>query len=879
MERLSPKSELSALARLRQYAGGSGTQATRLSTPTPNQAQAETRTVEGVLSDLRLYNDWGLAKLITREGEVLRLTGGALVSLKEELSYRIYGSKKVHQQHGPSLEVISAEPMLEANEESLRRYLVAHFSGIRNTAATRYLRALKRAQPNGGLLDKLRDVLLHEPWKLDVSAVLSGQPRIEIGEAAQEETVAPPILSDEALRERQEMLIETLKRNFMSRFGHTFYFKEPAAKALARFYAPIVLWQPDPVQSAWTRLTADPYEPIERLSDYGFAAADWVARQLGFAPDAPERLRALGFWLVEQKCVRSGHTWLTSKEFAAEVRRNSPELKPRQILVESIKAERLVVEATEGRIYLPHLWEAERRLAHSIAERLKDFAPMSARGYNDVVHYLRKNAHKINSIFADKGLDEAQLHAVASIVTAPTGIHVLRGGPGTGKTTIVECIAWLLREHKRFLFAAPTGKAAKVLSNRVHSLGAHASTICSLLRGTDEAGYEHNADNPLECDVLVIDETTMVGVQTADAVLQALPPNAHVIFLGDPGRLAQDAQAARAGQLPSIAPGRFMHDLQLIEGVQCIELSRVYRNSGGILDVVDEVARGKLKVSNRETVTFAALPAPQNAIHTVLARYLELARRDGLANTVLIMPRRAGDANIPDWNTTWANAVLRDMLNRDGIKMPGTVLRLGDRIIVRQNMRVEQPSPDDLRGKGPQLDVAQLRRMAGISESRYAGEDELGDDVRLVNGDTGFIVGWRMGEDSERFRLPQWVRLQLDDGRLVWIPGEEVGALDHAYALTVHAVQGSEYRNVLVCITDGGAQFMNANMLLTAFSRAKSLLQIWGDERVLQRVAATALPARNSALPQRVAESLSAYAHEHEQTSDETETYATNTRA
>lgn len=825
----------------------------------------QTRIVEGVLVALRLYNEWGLATLRDEEGRDQRLTGAALVSLKEGLSYRVHGIERVHPQHGPSLEVVSTEPMLDVDEDSLRRYLVKHFQGVGNAKASRYLQSLKDSG-RADALQRLRDVLLHEPWKLDVAAVLAGEPSIEVddafaaprqeeGDETFDEAADQARIKAAVERARQEALAEVLKRNFMLRLGGISSFKDPAAKALARFYSPLVATAADPVQAAWARLVADPYEPIEGASGYGFATADLIASRLGMPQNAPQRLRALGPWIVDQACARSGHTWLASRDFVAEIRRSHPALKPQDILMESVKAARLVVEPEQGRIYLPRLWNAERRLANAIAERLAGFEPMTSRSYEEVVEHLRKNAHKINPAFAEKGLDEAQLHAVAAMVTAPTGIHVLRGGPGTGKTTIVECMTWLLKRRKEFLFAAPTGKAAKVLSNRVRSVGAHASTICSLLRGTDEAGYEHHAANPLECDVLVIDETTMVGVQTADALLQAAPKDAHIIFLGDPGRIAQAGQSARAGQLPSIAPGRFMHDLQVIDGVQSLELTRVWRNGGGILDVVEEVARGRLEVADRESVTFAPLPNPETALQTVLARYLELARRDGLANTVLIMPKRAGDVNTPGWNVTWANSVLREVLNRDGQKMPGTVFRLGDRIIVRQNMRVEQPAADDLRGKGPQLDAAQVRRAAGIAEIDQDDEGlgEEGDGVRLVNGDTGFIVGWRMNEDNARLGLPQWVRLQLDDGRLAWIPGEEVGVLDHAYALTVHAVQGSEYRNVLVCATDGHAQFMNANMLLTAFSRAKGLLQVWGDERVLQRVAATPLPARNSALPERVA--------------------------
>ena len=821
--------------------------------------------VEGKISALRLYKDWGLAILQSKEGP-WKLTGQAVMALKEGLSYKVRGPLRRHPQHGESIEVSTVEPLLTLDEAGIERYLVKHFSGVGPAKARRYLQAVQ--QQGGGAMEALRDVLLHRPWKLDLAAVLAGEPRIEMSEdpppdsqtqpsggQAQAGPVvgsADPELLARMERARQQAMAEVIKRNFMLRLGALPGFKVTMAKALANHFLPLVSSKPDPVEAAWKALLADPYEPAGKAKGYGFLTADLIGlKLLRLAPDAPVRLRAVGNWIVGEACARSGHAWLSSKEFAVAVRQLQPGLDPQKVLVESVRAEQLVVEPQAGRIYLPKLHEAEKRLAWAIAERARDFPPLTQRSYEEVVAHLKANAGKINPAFEKTGLDEAQLHAVASIVTEPCGIHVLRGGPGTGKTTIVECMAWLLR-GRHFVYAAPTGKAARVLSSRLGRVGGEASTICSLLRGTDESGYEINAEKPLGADVLVIDETTMVGLQTADAILQAAQPHAHIIFLGDPGRVAQDGVQPRAGQLPSIAPGRFMHDLQTVPEVQSVELTRVFRNAGGILDVVEEVARGRLEVKDRESVRFAPLPAPKDAMSTVLARYLDLARTDGLANTVLIMPRRAGNAEEPGWNVTWANAVLRDVLNPHGAKMPGTAFRLGDRIIVRQNMSLEQPGAEDIPRSGPDLGYHQVAEKAGV----LASVDEAARDPRVVNGDTGFIVGWRMDDGDSTQALPRWVRLQLDDGRRLWLPGEEVGVLDHAYALTVHAVQGSEYKNVLVCATDGMAQFMNANMLLTAFSRAKQLLEVWGDERVLKRVAATALPGRNSALPQRVAEAL-----------------------
>lgn len=889
---LSPLERLRARAAVAQegddLGGGLGDEAQRerdedeidiaLGRPAAPQAVA-TKALEGVVSDIRQYGDWSLAYITTRDMQVQRLSGTSVSSMKEGLRYRVEGVLRLHAKHGESLEVSAVVPLVDADLPALQRYLTKHFDGVGPKKAEAYLRALQAADPL--MLEELSRVLIHEPWLLDVHAVLAAQPRIRaqpglLMDEAKEGHAHPAGSNDDGDDERttgeadraqlarvkqaqRKVAVESLTRAFNISFGAgSATFKEPQAKALAEYFW--VKFGPDPdlLDKSIRSLREDPYAPVLSAPGFGFVTADSIGKRMGIAPDDARRLCVAGMWVVQQVCARKGHVYLMSKDFVAEIRRVMPGVPPQNVINACAAKNTLVIEPAGGRIYVPKLWAAERRVADKIAERLRPCDPLTSRGYADVVNFLKTQAHRINERFAKDGLDEGQIHAVAAILTAPTSLHVVTGGPGTGKTTIMECAVWMLRHRKNFQFAAPTGKAARVLANRLSALNVSASTICSMLRGTDEAGYEVNAEKPLETDVLVVDESTMVGIESADAIFQATQAHTHIIFLGDPGLVDDKGAPDKAGQLPSISPGRFMHDLQTIPEVQNLHLTKVFRNGGGILDVVREVADGKLDVKDRVSVKFDPLPTPQQALQTVIARYLEVSRRDGMANTVLVMPRRAGDVSTPGWNVTWSNAVLRDILNRDGIKMPGTVYRLGDRIIVRQNIQAQVPTVSDLDGKSTTLDAARLAKVSGIDDPQpmmtYQEHDpESAKQVRLVNGDTGFILGWRMDSDNPRMGQPRWVELLLDDSRRVWLPGEEIGILDHAYALTVHAVQGSEYSNVLFCATDGGENFMNANMLLTALSRAKSHLHVWGDEKVLKRVAATRLPDRNSDVPQKVA--------------------------
>jgi len=840
--------------------------------------------VEGTLSSVRNFNDWAVGLVWTEDREEVRVTGEVVAGLTEGLEYRFSGVTKSHPKHGDSVEVVSYEPVITLDPKAMERYMVKAFKGIGPAKAAKFIgkvqdlaleaawdKAEERAEPLGrtesdeirhqALLD-LRNTLLHEPWKLDLSALAK--------DASFSDGVDP----------QAEAKRLVLTRNLMLRLGGVAGLRDGVAKSLAAYLLVQIKGDEpqadvfvDPIESSWKVLVANPYAPIRKAAGYGFATAELVARSLGVPRDSPLRLAALVEFAVTQECQRRGHVFLSPRDFVSAVRRVDPTAPAQASLVHGIKAGLLVIDAGANRVYAPHMYAAEERLAKSIASRIRAGTSLTQRSPESVSAKLKKSAAKINPAFAG-GLDAEQVNAVASIMTASTQLHVLTGGPGTGKTSIIECLVYLLKGRK-FLFAAPTGKASKVLTSRVKSLGYESNTTCSLLRGSEESGFAINGGEPLECDVLVIDESTMNGVVMADAIFDALPADAHVIFLGDPGVPAREGRSARAGQLPSISPGRFMLDLLDLPAVNHVHLTKTWRNSGGILDVVDEVARGELVVKDRESVRFRPLPDAVVGFPGVMQAYLESVQKFGIENTAMVMPKRQGNRNEPDWNITYANAVLREVCNPHANKLPGTMLHLGDRVILRENMIIKQPDADALgrvaasvasplkKGVEAPLDFAKLLRDQGLEQQETSDDGDISSDfdnvdfeeagsVRVVNGDTGTIISYAVDDKNQRMGSPKWVKLALDDGREIWYPGSDLGAVDHAYALTVHAVQGSEYQKVISVVTPGSPDFMNQNMLLTSFSRAKSDLEIYGDPDTLRKIAATPMPSRNSALGERV---------------------------
>jgi exodeoxyribonuclease V alpha subunit len=241
---------------------------------------------------------------------------------------------------------------------------------------------------------------------------------------------------------------------------------------------------------------------------------------------------------------------------------------------------------------------------------------------------------------------------------------------------------------------------------------------------------------------------------------------------------------------------------------------------------VNSVRNGRVLLEDAPGVWFShGLADTAEQIDHVAAAYVDAVRREGASNVMLLMSRRKGDAAMPGWNTTYANAVLRQMCNPDGRKIAGTNLHTGDRVIIRVNAAYEQ------RGS-----------RSGITE-------------RVVNGDVGTIRGLVMADSKGmalRSLLPEWIDVELDDGRMINLPGTAMATLGHAYALTVHSAQGSEYKEVIFVVTPGHANFVNRTMLLTGLSRARESLRVFGRDEDLRSIAATPAPERNSALLERV---------------------------
>ena len=742
---------------------------------------ATTDQIAGVLVSCKVYNEkWGRGSLRLDNGDSLTVTGEALTGLVEGTRYRLDGRMVRHPKFGRQFECRMAAIDIPLDEDALVQHLCKNFKGC-GTATARKMVARHRDD-----LVALRDRLADDPHSMDFTCITKRKIAVAGGEDLQgliyrhlSTRLASACVKDGILRKIAEWLAVRVEQT------------EQVHGLVA---------------ATWAIFVRNPYGPMRDIESYGFAAADQIAlHHIRFPRFHDFRLAAMVSHALREGCEHDGHTYLTLDEIATRIRAIDPDVCPGKAMAAAMaNKERIVID--KGRYYPSHLWHAERALAMNLAKRALHMAePIVSLSQENLDEAISQAQAMLSTPDRPFLLDESQRKAMTGILTSSHLVHTLTAGPGCGKTAMMEILVQVACDRK-ILFCAPTGKAAKVLAMRLKRHQYVATTMHSML-GVTNAGFQFNADNPLDADIVVADESSMDDLLLTRALIEAIAPDTHIIFLGD------------VDQLPSIGPGQVLADLLCLP-FDHHRLATTHRNDGGIIDVVRQAGRGEIDCERRPDVVFSRhMPVPNDlGVSRVVSAYLKAIARFGITQVGLLMPRRKGDVQRPGWNTTYLNDVLRQTLNADGERVPGTGLRVGDRIIIRKNMLLEQ------------------------------GEDEHGNKMgeQVVNGDTGFIR--EVHVDGVTVSA---LSMELDDGRLIRYPGSELDALGLAYALTVHAAQGSEYDAVIFICTNGSPGFVHRGIVYTAFSRARLKLLVFGDDAVVQSIVQRDIPVRNSGLVER----------------------------
>jgi len=685
--------------------------------------------------------------------EIRLVAVGAMPDPTEGQRLRMFGRWSTHPSHGRQFEFEGFEVLPPADAAGLVRYFSSRaFEGIGEILALRIVETLGETA-----LEVIRD----RPEELE--RVRGLKPLVRVALAA------------------------AVRREFATHQLHAFL---RGAGLGPRQAAQVVRALGADCEA---QLRSDPYLLAGKVAGIGFGIADRFAQRLGLAPDSPERCRA-GLLHVLRQSASEGHSLQRQSELFAGARELlavalDDEALPRALDDLAARREvRVEVLEEEPWVYLPWLAASEAGVAASIETIL-------ARAGETRPLAKEVDLRSMES-FQGVQLDLKQREAVLGLLSAP--LALLTGGPGVGKTTIVRWVVRLAQDRgAKVLLASPTGRAAKRLAE---ATGADASTVHRLLGWDPLTGsFLHDASNPLECDLLVVDEISMLDVVLAHHLLKAVADPTRLILVGDPD------------QLPSVGPGNVLADMIAAGRIPLHRLTEVYRQQGGslIIENAHRILTGqepRLPARGDLTSDFYFFPAEDAAsaaervVEVVTQRIPQSFGMSWIDDVQVLAPMYRGDCGVDALNDR-----LREALGHGGREVVhgGRIWRTGDRVVHTRN--------------------------------DYERE--------VFNGDMGRIA--RVDEDgSVLVRFPEKEVLYASD---------ELADLQAAFAVTVHRSQGSEYPAVVVPLVMAQAIMLQRNLLYTAITRARRLVVLVGSRRALQLAIQNAEPsARRSGLAARL---------------------------
>ena len=549
-----------------------------------------------------------------------------------------------------------------------------------------------------------------------------------------------------------------------------------------------------------TVLEENPYQMTEDIPGVGFKTADSIAERMGISGFSPERIRA-GLVYALQLAAQYGHIYLPQPElirYCTDLLGVDAEAIGQA--VSDMSAERkLIVKSAGGeepdQIYSSVAYFTEL----GVARMLRD---LNCRYELSTEEFSRR----LSRIESNLDIDLDGIHKEAVREAVGNGVFLLTGGPGTGKTTTINAIiSYFESLGLSVLLAAPTGRAAKRMTE---ATGREARTIHRLLEvshmaeGQEEfhrGMFQRNEDNPLEADAVIIDETSMVDVYLMNALLHAIPIGTRLILVGD------------QNQLPSVGPGNILRDILLSGAFPVVCLTKIFRQAeeSDIIVNAHRINRGEsIALDNKSKDFFMMRRHDSQTVLSVVAQLV----RDKLPKYVgatpsdiqVLTPMRKGELGVENLNKYLQEAINPPSPSKVEYETRGIVFREGDKVMqVRNNYQIEW---EICSKKGTLIDAG----------------------TGLYNGDMGIIRNIN--------RFAEEMEIVFDDGKTVHYPFTQTEDLEHAYAVTIHKSQGSEYPAVVLPILTGPRMLLTRNILYTAVTRAVSCVTIVGSEDTIRQM-------------------------------------------
>jgi len=533
----------------------------------------------------------------------------------------------------------------------------------------------------------------------------------------------------------------------------------------------------------------NPYRLADDIAGVGFKTADEIALRMGFSPESSMRMKA-GISFALSMAASNGHTYLLYEDLYEESKRllGISEAEFENDIYELTIERKIVLKEVKGerRVYNNNLYYMEL----TVARKLLDLNAKSENNYKVM-------EAKVKEVETKTGIKLGDLQRKAVYEAVESGLVIITGGPGTGKTTTINAIIKLFEmQNMEILLAAPTGRAAKRMTE---TTGMEAQTIHRLLElnGNPEEGgsmrFERNELNPLEADVIIIDEMSMVDIYLMYSLLKAVTVGTRLILVGD------------VNQLPSVGPGKVLKDIIGSEKFNVVRLSEIFRQAAesDIITNAHKINAGQsIRLDNKSKDFFmlsmnSSLQI-QRALVSLIAEklppYVDATKYD----IQVLTPSRKGELGVEN-----LNKILQQYINPPA---PNKREKQWGEMIFRENDKVMQIKNDY------QMEWKIVTKK-GLTIKEGSG---------VFNGDCGII--------REINEFAGTVTVEFDEGKIVEYTGATLEELELAYAITIHKSQGSEYPAVIIPLLNAPRPLLNRNLLYTAVTRARKCVTIVGSE-------------------------------------------------